>query len=136
MRMVQEAGLTESISIDSAGTYDDHIGHAPDPRSIAAAAARGYDPAPLQARQLQRSDFERFDLILSMDEGHRAHLTRLCPPAHAGGLRQMMDYASQLTGENVPDPYYGGVQGFQQVLDMIEDASRGLLAVLRDPGKG
>ena len=135
MHMVQEAGLADSIVIDSAGTHDYHIGHAPDPRSIAAAARRGYDLAPLRARQLERSDFDRFDLILAMDEGHRDHLARLCPPARAGRLKQMMDYAAELTGEDVPDPYYGGAQGFEQVLDMIEDASRGLLAALRDAGK-
>ena len=70
-----------------------------------------------------------------MDDGHRAHMARLCPPARADRLRQMMVYATQLTGEDVPDPYYGGAQGFEQVLDMIEDASRGLLAALRGQGK-
>ena len=134
LHMVREAGLAESIVIDSAGTHDYHIGHPPDPRSVAAAARRGYDLAPLRARQLQHSDFERFDLILAMDDGHRAHMARLCPPARADRLRQMMVYATQLTGEDVPDPYYGGAQGFEQVLDMIEDASRGLLAALRKPG--
>ena len=132
MRMVQDAGLSASIRIDSAGTHDYHVGHPPDPRSVAAAGRRGYDLAALRARQFERSDFERFDLILAMDESHRIHLARLCPPAHADKLKQMMDYATRLSGADVPDPYYGGAQGFEQVLDMIEDASRGLLAALRD----
>jgi protein-tyrosine phosphatase len=131
LKMVADAGLAGEITIDSAGTHDYHVGDAPDPRSVEAAARRGYDLVPLRARQVSRRDFDDFDLILAMDEGHRAHLVRLCPPSRAAAIKPLMAYATQLTGEDVPDPYYGGEQGFEDVLDMIEDASRGLLEAVR-----
>ncbi len=131
LKMVGDAGLSGVITVDSAGTHDYHIGNAPDPRTIAAAARRGYDLAPLRARQVKRGDFEEFDLVLAMDQGHRAHLVRQCPPSRATGIRLLMAYAARRTGADVPDPYYGGEQGFEHVLDMIEDASRGLLETIR-----
>jgi protein-tyrosine phosphatase len=130
LKMVQDAGLAGVITVDSAGTHDYHVGDAPDSRSIEAAARRGYNLAPLRARQVNFADFDQFDLILAMDEGHRTHLVRRCPPARAAVVKPMMAYAVQRTGEDVPDPYYGGENGFEEVLDMIEDASRGLLAAV------
>jgi protein-tyrosine phosphatase len=134
-KMVREAGLA-AVSVDSAGTHDYHVGDPPDPRSVAAAFRRGYDLSPLRARQVSPADFERFDLILAMDAGHLSQLKRLCHPAHAGKLKLMMDFAGALTGQDVPDPYYGGADGFERVLDMIEDASRGLLILAKGARAG
>ena len=124
---VENAGLSASILIDSAGTHDYHIGHAPDMRSQQAAAQRGYDMSGLRGRQVERADFERFDYILAMDKANLAILQYLAPRGCKKHLGLFLDFARHGGGREVPDPYYGGEQGFENVLDMVEDAASGLL---------
>jgi protein-tyrosine phosphatase len=127
LRKVAEEGLSERIFIDSAGTHGYHIGAAPDPRTQRAALVRGYDLSELRARRFERHDFERFDLVLAMDEENRAFLARLCQPSNGHKLKLMMEYGRRYRMPEVPDPYYQGPDGFETVLDMLEDATDGLL---------
>ncbi|MBX5462866.1 MAG: low molecular weight phosphotyrosine protein phosphatase [Steroidobacteraceae bacterium] len=120
-----------SIEVDSAGTAGYHIGDPPDPRSQEAARRRGYDMARLRARIVQPEDFERFDLLLAMDRSNLEVLRRRAPPAYRERVRLFMEFAPETGLLEVPDPYYGGPTGFEQVLDLVEAASRGLLDHLR-----
>ena len=129
-RMVEEAGMADRVVIDSAGTHGYHIGEPPDPRTEGAAATRGYSMAGQTARQFEYEDFDRFDLVLAMDRGHRTFLDRIAPPDKADKVKMFMNLASGWAEQDVPDPYYGGPDGFEVVLDMIEAGSRGLLAAL------
>ncbi len=124
---VEQHDLTAQIEIDSAGTGDWHIGKAPDPRSAAAALARGYALDHLRARQVAPADFDRFDYVLAMDRQNLADLEAMRPVSFAGELDLFLRYDPEAELEEVPDPYYGGEQGFQHVLDLIERASAGLL---------
>ncbi len=125
-----EQGLSDQVLVDSAGTGDWHVGKAPDPRTREAAARRGYDLSPLRGRQVQPDDFARFDLILAMDAHNLAHLQRLRPSQPRAELDLFLRrYDAPL--DEVPDPYYGGAQGFEQVLDLIEDACDGLIREIR-----
>lgn len=130
-QLVREAGLEALVRVDSAGTHGYHVGEAPDPRAQEHARQRGYDLSALRARQVEQGDFERFDLILAMDRGHLMLLRRLAPPDQRHKLRLFMEFARSWDLAEVPDPYYGGDAGFEQVLDMIEAGSRGVLAELR-----
>jgi len=130
-RLIGEAGLEERVLVDSAGTHGYHVGEAPDARAQEHARRRGYDLSGLRARQVAEDDFERFDLILAMDRGHLAILRRLTPPEHRDKLRLFMEFAEGWDAAEVPDPYYGGEAGFENVLDMIEAGSRGVLAELQ-----
>jgi protein-tyrosine phosphatase len=121
------------IFIDSAGTHDYHRGQPPDERAQAAALARGVDLGTLRARQVESADFETFDLIIAMDEANLSALNRRCPPPLRERLRLFMEYAPARSVREVPDPYYGGPNGFEHVLDLVEDASRGLLESLLNP---
>lgn len=127
---VERAGLAKRIEVDSAGTHSYHIGDAPDPRAIAHARRRGYDLSTLRARQVKAADFERFDLILACDRGHHGLLRRLAEKAQHGRIAMFLDYAPELGLTEIPDPYYGGPEGFEHVLDIVERASEGLLAAL------
>ena len=129
---VAEAGLAKHILSDSAGTHDYHIGEPPDPRAREAAVRRGYDLGALHGRQVSLRDFSEFDYVLAMDETNRKLLERLCPPQHSHKLKLFMEFADAPALREVPDPYYGGAQGFDQVLDLVEQASRGLLEHLRE----
>ena len=126
--VVHEAGLSDRIDIDSAGTHDYHVGSPPDERSTQHAQLRGYDLSQLRARQVSERDFERFDLICAMDWDNLELLREDCPPEHAHKLRRLMEFAPAGLGEVVADPYYGGQQGFENVLDHVEQACAGLLA--------
>lgn len=123
--------LSTFIEVDSAGTHGYHVGEPPDRRSQSAALKRGIDISAQRARQVQPIDFKRFDLLLAMDRDHLAVLSRDCPPEYREKLGLFMRYASRFKVDEVPDPYYGGTQGFEIVLDMIEDAASGLIANLR-----
>ena len=129
-RLVSQAGLADRIGSDSAGTHGYHVGEPPDQRSCAAARRRGYPIDDLRARQVTVGDFEHFDLLLAMDRSHLRHLTDLAPASWRGQVRLFLDYAPETRTADVPDPYYGGADGFQRVLDLIEAGSRGLLAEL------
>jgi protein-tyrosine phosphatase len=129
-KLAADAGMSEAILAESAGTHGYHIGEPPDPRAQGAAALRGYDLSGLRARRVDRSDFQRFDLIIAMDRGHFAMLSGMAQPSTAHKLRLMMSYASAFQEKDVPDPYYGSPQDFERALDMLEDAARGLLGSL------
>lgn len=127
---LREAGLEGRIEVDSAGTGDWHIGKAPDARTLSAAKRRGYDLSMLRGRQVAADDFARFDLILAMDSSNLSHLRRLRPGAAAAELDLFLRrYRAAL--DEVPDPYYGGEEGFEQVLDLIEQASDALILELK-----
>ena len=129
-KLVADAGMSEAILADSAGTHGYHVGEPPDARAQNAAADRGYDLSGLRARKVERVDFERFDLIVAMDRGHLAILSRMAGSA-AHKLKLMMSYSSGFSEEDVPDPYCGDTREFDRVLDMLEDGARGLLDSLR-----
>ena len=120
-----------SIEVDSAGTAGYHIGEPPDARTRAAASRRGYDLSPLRARMVAPSDFEEFDLILAMDLQNLQVLHRRAPAHARERVRLFLEFAPEAPVTEVPDPYYGGPNGFEDVLDLVEAASRGLLAHLR-----
>jgi len=120
-----------ALEVDSAGTAGYHVGQPPDPRTRAAAARRGYDLSTLRARSVEPADFERFDLILAMDRENLTVLRRRAPAHAHERLRLFLEFAPEAASEEVPDPYYGGPNGFEEVLDLVETATRGLLAHLR-----
>jgi len=128
---VAEQGLGSVVQVDSAGTHNYHPGSPPDARSQAAAARRGYDLSGLRARQVKPADYTRFDLILAMDQDNLALLQADCPPAQQHKLRRLTEFCQQSSSAQVPDPYYGDASGFEQVLDLVEDACDGLLAHVR-----
>ncbi|HEX9452176.1 MAG TPA: low molecular weight protein-tyrosine-phosphatase [Burkholderiales bacterium] len=130
-RQVVSAGLENRIRVDSVGTHSYHVGHAPDPRSQAAAAARGYELGDLRARQIAQQDFAEFDYILAMDNGNLAELRRVAPQEYRSKPRLIMEYGAGRVATEVPDPYYGDSKAFERVLDMIEDACAGLLAAIK-----
>ena len=125
--LAERTGLTADLEFDSAGTHGYHIGKAPDARASQAAALRGYDLSSLKARQVDSADFVRFDRILAMDRDNLELLRQACPPQHHGKLGLFLEFASRHQEDEVPDPYYGGPEGFERVLDLIEDAAQGLL---------
>lgn len=127
---VSEAGLAEHIEIDSAGTHAYHVGEPPDRRAQSAAERRGISLAGIRARRVEAGDFERFTYVLAMDLDNHTLLAEFAPPDHHDKIRLFLDYSSGPETE-VPDPYYGGATGFEHVLDLVEDASRGLLRELR-----
>jgi len=126
-RLVQERAPHLPLEIDSAGTHDYHVGDPPDPRAVAAAARRGIDLRSLRARQVSDDDFESFDLILAMDRLNYVTLLERAPDVLHERNRLFMDYARDTSAKDVPDPYYGGPLGFEQVLDLAEEAAAGLL---------
>ncbi|GAB2843576.1 low molecular weight protein-tyrosine-phosphatase [Pseudoduganella ginsengisoli] len=125
----EQAGL--ALDIDSAGTHAYHVGNPPDQRSMQHAHKRGYDLSAQRARQVSAMDFEVFDHILAMDHENLAILTSRCPAPYQHKLGLFMQYATRSDSDIVPDPYYGGAQGFDQVLDYVEDAADGLITMLQ-----
>jgi protein-tyrosine phosphatase len=123
---VRQAGLEGTIQVASAGTHNYHAGEPPDERAQDHARRRGYDLSALRARRVTKRDFAEFDLVIAMDRGHLRILQANCPPEHQSKLRMLVK------GRDVPDPYYGGEEGFERVLDMVEAASLALLAELRE----
>jgi protein-tyrosine phosphatase len=127
--MVAEAGLSDRIVTDSAGTHAYHVGEPPDRRATAAAERRGVTLDGILARRVSDEDFERFHHIIAMDEDNLERLRTQAPAEHHAKLRLFLEFSS--SGEReVPDPYYGGTAGFERVLDLVEEASRGLLETL------
>ena len=127
--MAQRQGLTDAFEFDSAGTHDYHVGDPPDPRTVAAAARRGYDLSRLRARLVTSTDYAEFDHIFAMDSDHLRLMRSHCPPAHQHKLALFMSGAIQ--GADVPDPYYEGPEAFELVLDLVEQASTRMLERLR-----
>ena len=125
------AGLSDRIGVDSAGTHNYHPGKAPDLRTQKHAALCGYDLSALRARQITDGDFARHDLILTMDWDNQALTESLCPPAHLKKVRRLAEFFQRFTDTVVPDPYYGGPQDFERVLDLVEDGVDGLLGHCR-----
>lgn len=126
-RIVQEKGVAERIVIDSAGTHAYHVGEPPDRRSQAAALGRGVDLSGQRARRIEKHDLDHFDYVLVMDQGNLEEVLHLSSPEHRERIHLFMTFAGRWQESEVPDPYYGGGSGFQQVLDMVEDAAEGLL---------
>ena len=129
---------TLKITVDSAGTADYHVGEPPDRRTVSAARRRGYELAGLRARQVQPEDFRRFNYILAMDRSNLSELTSRRTAGATAQLALFMSFAQDAGGaseyDEVPDPYYGGVEDFERVLDLCELAARGLLRRLQNGG--
>ena len=128
---VQRHAPELDLEIDSAGTHDYHVGEPPDPRALKAASSRGLDLSALRARQVEDDDFERFDLILAMDRVNYEALLDRSPAQYRSRIRLLLEFADDAGRDEVPDPYYGGAKGFEEVLDLLEDAAAGLLAEVR-----
>lgn len=123
-------GVGDLFEFDSAGTHDYHVGESPDSRTVAAALKRGYDLAPLRARRVTEYDFVRFDHVLAMGRDHLGLLQKACPRPQQRKLGLFLDFSQRFEADEVPDPYYGGAQGFDHVLDMVEDAATQLILKL------
>lgn len=133
-KLIVEKKLDSRFAIDSAGTHAYHVGNPPDARAQHAALKRGVELQHLRARKVHSSDFEYFDYVLAMDDDNFSILIHECPDEHKDKLKYFLDYAPHLGVREVPDPYYGGKHGFEQVLDMVEDASLGFLETLQKAG--
>lgn len=129
--LVEREGLGPLFDIDSAGTHGYHVGEPPDERARKAAQRRGYDLSMLRARRVHEMDFMRFDHILAMDFENLSLLQRACPPPHRHKVKLFLEYSVRFEEREVPDPYYGGGDGFERVLDLIEDAASGLIDAVR-----
>ncbi|MFN3544926.1 MAG: low molecular weight protein-tyrosine-phosphatase [Thiobacillus sp.] len=126
-KAVREAGLEGFVEIDSAGTHAYHVGSPPDPRAQQAIRRRGVDISDLRGRKVADEDFERFDYILVMDGDNYDRLIERAPVHHHGKIRRLLSFSRKYPNLDVMDPYYGGPQGFEENLDMIEDAVQGLI---------
>ena len=123
---VNTENVSQNFEIDSCGTHEYHLGHPPDSRSQEAAAKRGIDLSNLRSRKIKASDFEYYDLILAMDNLNRDNLMRLCPDEYKYKIKLMLDYLPEYLFDEVPDPYYGRERGFEDVLDILEEAIEAL----------
>jgi len=129
--IVDEADLSRHIEIDSAGTHAYHVGEKPDRRAMQAAANRGIDLGRQRARRVEKADFACFDYVLAMDSSNLDDLLSMCPKQYRAKVRLFLEFAENLAQQDVPDPYFGGGQGFEKVLDLVEAGSRGLLKDIR-----
>ena len=130
-KLVRDEGLADIIKTDSSGTSGWHVGEAPDPRAQEAASRRGIDISDLRGRKSLAQDFHDFDYVLAMDRQNFRALSDLAPAGAENRLHMFLSFAPDVGHSEVPDPYYGGGDGFERVLDMIEAASAGLLAHIR-----
>ncbi len=128
--LAEKLGLEEHFEFDSAGIHGYHVGDPPDSRTVAAARRRGYDLASLRARRVTEFDFIRFDHVIAMGRDHLDWLQRACPPLYHDKLALLLEFRERSEEDEVPDPYYGGMDGFEQVLDLVEDAVNQLLRKL------
>ncbi len=126
-RVARDAGRSQEFEFDSAGTLALHAGERADPRALTVLLNRNYEPGNSRARRVIDQDFERFDLILAMDQANLQALQRLCPPQHLGKLHLLLEFAPAAGVDEVPDPYYGSLAGFERVLDLCEAGARGLI---------
>jgi protein-tyrosine phosphatase len=132
--LVEARGLAHRIRVDSAATHDYHPGEPPDRRTVAHARRRGYDLSDLRARQVREADLVRAHHVLVMDAANEQALHALCPPEHRHKVRRLASHCRRHDHDHVPDPYYGGPEGFELVLDLCEDACEGLLGALTVEG--
>ena len=121
--LARKRGLADRVKVESAGTHDYHVGEPPDPRSQKHASKRGYDLSAQRASQVKDADFQSFDYILAMDRGHLRMLRSMAPADAKAKLGLFLEASGKWKDEDVPDPYYGGHAGFEQVLDMVEEAA-------------
>lgn len=128
---IKNNNLGGKVEVDSAGTHGYHVGEAPDGRTQRAAAVRGYNLSQVRARKVARQDLDYFDLILAMDKSNLDNLQRMASPEQRQKLKLFMEYSKSYDDDEVPDPYYGLGHGFDLVLDMVEDASKGLVDELK-----
>ncbi|MDP1646472.1 MAG: low molecular weight protein-tyrosine-phosphatase [Thiobacillus sp.] len=126
-KAIEEAGLDRQVAADSAGTHAYHVGDAPDLRAQQAVRRRGADISQLRGRKVADEDFEAFDYILVMDDDNYSKLIQRAPAHHHGKIRRLLSFSRKYPNLDVVDPYYGGTQGFEENLDMIEDAVQGLI---------
>jgi protein-tyrosine phosphatase len=127
--VLRREGLEGEVSVDSAGTGSWHVGSPPDDRAQRSASLRGLDLSSQRARQISRDDCESFDYVLTMDEDNYRTVAALCRGSAV--VRPFLDFAADSPERAVPDPYYGGPDGFEHVLDLVEEASEGLLEDIR-----
>lgn len=130
-KKAHEAGLDDRVEVDSAGTSDYHVDSPPDRRAVAHGERRGLRMRHLRGRQVERADFDRFDWILAMDEDNLANLTRVRPAGSRARVALLMSFAPEAGAREVPDPYYGGGDGFEHVLDLTAAAADGFIASVR-----
>ena len=130
-QLVDDENLSKVITVDSAGTHAYHAGKKPDARAISIAAKRGYNISKLRARKIAELDFESFDYILAMDDENYSAMLEECDAQHKHKIKLFLRFATQVKALEVPDPYYGGLTGFETVLDLVEDASKGLLKYIK-----
>jgi protein-tyrosine phosphatase len=123
--LIKEQGTADRFFIDSAGTHAYHVGEQPDRRAQQTARARGIDLSFIRARKVTRSDFAEFDYIFAMDSDNYDNLVSICPAEHQDKIQLFLEFASNYSDRDVPDPYYGGQNGFEYVFDLVEDASQG-----------
>lgn len=129
---VAKEGLSDRISVDSAGTHAYHVGEKPDPRSQETAMRHGIDLNAQRARKVDASDFQQFDYVIAMDRDNHAQLMGRCSGEHQHKLKLFLEYAPHLDEREVPDPYYGGPEGFEHIYRLIDEAAKGLLTDIRD----
>lgn len=132
LKRLADAGLSVSVEVDSCGTAGWHVGKSPDPRAIAAAAERGYDLSQLRARQFCPTDLGHYDYVLTMDHNNLSEIAGHGYEGARGRPELFLNYASRNDTDEVPDPYYGGQDGFGRVLDLIENASDGLIRHIKE----
>ena len=130
-KFVVDAGLDDRIHIDSAGTHAYHSGEGPDHRARAAAERRGFSLEGLSARRVTETDFEDFNYIVAMDEDNLSALLEVADEQYHSKVRLLLEFSESMPESEVPDPYYGGSAGFERVLDLVEEASKELLEILR-----
>ncbi|MEM9469628.1 MAG: low molecular weight protein-tyrosine-phosphatase [Pseudomonadota bacterium] len=123
----QDLGKVAEIDISSSGTHGYHIGEKPDPRAVRYAQKRGIDMSGLYAQKIEQSDFEDYDLLVAMDRGHYSHLEKLQPQGGLAEIKLFSDYLTNYNTSDIPDPYYGGDEGFDIVLDMVEEGCDAML---------
>ena len=134
-KLIKDQNVEEYFSLDSAGTHAHHVGEPPDLRAQKVAKERGVELTHLRSRKITEDDFEEFDYLLVMDDDNYSILNDVCPDEHKVKISYLLDYAPELNERQVPDPYFGGRYGFERVLDMVEAASIGFLASLREAGR-
>lgn len=131
-KSILEQGLVDQFEVDSAGTHDYHLGEPPDRRTQQAALKKGIGMGHLKARQVQAKDIDRFDYIVAMDQKNLEFLHALSNPKHHSKIALLLSYHPNCEFEEVPDPFYGGLRGFDEVFEMVDEATRGLLEVIKN----